>query len=112
MALPPQSQRMPQLPSGQYVAVDPKPLHELLKRAGSPSNAHYLMRIEQMDDPYRRLDVLTPVPAESLRPDQQAHARRVDAAPPGLIGLCVGRSHRSGSSCASPSNESAEQAGF
>lgn len=82
---------MPRLPSGQHVAVDPTPLRELLKRTDSPSSAHHLMSIEQVDDLYRWLDVLTLVPADSLRADQQAGARRVDAAPAGLLGLPIGR---------------------
>jgi hypothetical protein len=82
---------MPALPSGQHIAVDPAPLNKLLLEADSPFNAHHIMAIEQVDDLFGWLDVLTLKPAGQLAPGESARSQPAPAgAPSDLLAVPAG----------------------
>ena len=83
--------RMPTLPSGLEIAVDPAPLRQLLTDFASPFNAHHLMALQTVDDLFRWLDVLTLKPSGFLTADARANARPApDGAPPGIVAVPTG----------------------
>jgi hypothetical protein len=76
------ARRMPTLPSGLEVAVDPAPLRKLLLDFDSPFNAHHVMALQGVDDLLRWLDVLILKPAEALTLDECVNSQSAPGGAP------------------------------